>query len=205
MMAETRIKIVNAAYEEIHKVGFQAASIQNILKDTGLTKGALYHYFPNKNELGVAVINEVISTSVDEAWIFPLQKNKDPILVLQQLIVDVGNQITQEDIRLGCPLNNLSQEMSGINEQFRDLLQAIFKKWMDAIEVALAEGKKQNYVAESINIQQFAAVFVATLQGCIGIAKNSNSKELLIDCGHVLINLLTTLRPTNWKSGERND
>lgn len=201
-IAGTRMKIVSAAFEEIHKVGFQAASIQNILKSTGLTKGALYHYFSNKNELGLAVIDEIISYSVHEEWIVPLQQNKDPIVVLQQLIVSAGNQITEEGISLGCPLNNLSQEMSGINEQFRDQLQAIYSKWILAVEIALSDGKKNNFVAKDLNVRQFATVFVATLEGCIGIAKNSNSISLLIDCGNGLISLLSTLRPTDWKSGE---
>ena len=57
---QARDKILNAAYGEIHRSGFQAASIANILADTKLTKGALYHYFPAKRVLGLAVIDEVI-------------------------------------------------------------------------------------------------------------------------------------------------
>ena len=49
---DTRGKILNAAYREIHTNGFQSASLNNILARTGLAKGALYHHFPNKTELG---------------------------------------------------------------------------------------------------------------------------------------------------------
>ncbi len=199
---ETRTKLIHAAYEEIHRVGFQAASISNILKKTGLSKGALYHHFSNKNDLGAAVIDEVVDVSVYEAWVAPLDKADDPITALQQMIMDAGNQITEEDILLGCPLSNLSQEMSNINEQFRDKLQNIYSKWMLSIENSLEKGKKKGYVAQAVDGKQFATVFVATLEGCIGLAKNSNSKTLLIDCGGGLVNLLTTLRPSDWKSGE---
>ena len=195
MTNESRTKIINAAYEEIHRVGFQAASISNILKKTELSKGALYHHFANKNELGAAVIDEVVERSVYEAWIAPLEKADDPIAALQQIILDAGNQITTEDIVLGCPLSNLSQEMSNINEQFRDQLQNIYSKWMLSIENSIENGKKKGYVAHGVNGRQFATVFVATLEGCIGLAKNSKSKKLLIDCGSGLVNLLTTLRP----------
>ena len=57
---QTRDKILHSAFCEIHRQGFQAASIANILQDTGLTKGALYHHFPTKQALGLAVIDEVI-------------------------------------------------------------------------------------------------------------------------------------------------
>ena len=56
----TRDRILDAAFQEIHKYGFQAASLSNILDRTGLTKGALYHHFPDKDRLGHAVIEEVI-------------------------------------------------------------------------------------------------------------------------------------------------
>jgi len=193
--SESRTTIINAAYEEIHRVGFQAASISNILKKTGLSKGALYHHFANKNELGAAVIDEVVDRSVYEAWVAPLDAADDPIAALQQIIIDAGDQITAEDIVLGCPLSNLSQEMSNINEQFRDQLQNIYSKWMLSIENSLESGKEKGYVAHGVNGKQFATVFVATLEGCIGLAKNSKSKKLLIDCGSGLVNLLTTLRP----------
>jgi len=42
----TREKILDAAFHEIHRYGFQSASLANILERTGLTKGALYHHFP---------------------------------------------------------------------------------------------------------------------------------------------------------------
>lgn len=198
--SESRTKIINAAYEEIHRVGFQAASISNILKKTSLSKGALYHHFSNKNELGIAVINEVVERSVYEAWIAPLEEADDPIDALQQIIIAAGKQITAEDIVLGCPLSNLSQEMSNINEQFRDQLQNIYSKWMLSIENSIESGKQKGYVAQGVNGKQFATVFVATLEGCIALAKNSKSKKLLIDCGSGLVNLLTTLRPQ--KSGD---
>ena len=48
----TREKIILAAFNEMYQSGFQAASLIRILKDSGITKGALYHHFENKIELG---------------------------------------------------------------------------------------------------------------------------------------------------------
>ena len=53
----TRQRILEASFAEIHRQGFQAASVANILTTTGLTKGALYHHFPSKKDLGLAVID----------------------------------------------------------------------------------------------------------------------------------------------------
>jgi AcrR family transcriptional regulator len=53
--------VLFAAYEEIHRQGFKAASLANIRNATGLTQGALYHHFANKQQLGCAVLDEVIA------------------------------------------------------------------------------------------------------------------------------------------------
>ncbi len=201
---ETREKILIAAFSEMHRVGFQAASIQNILKSTGLTKGALYHHFPNKNALGYAVIDEIISESVREVWIDKLSDCEDPILTLQRIIMDAGDRFTMEDIELGCPLNNLSQEMSTIDENFRTRLDEIYTNWRVSIVETLDKGKENNTVATSLDTKQFATVFVATLEGCIGMAKSAQDMSLLMDCGHGLIDILNTLRPKDWQQPQQH-
>jgi AcrR family transcriptional regulator len=52
----TRDKLLKAAFEEIYRRGFQAASLDTILAKAGVTKGALYHHFPDKGALGYAVV-----------------------------------------------------------------------------------------------------------------------------------------------------
>lgn len=195
---KARAAILEAAFQEMHRVGFQAASLKNILKQTQstkpLTKGALYHHFPNKQALGYAVVDEIIRGMAEQHWIEPLKNADDPIDALQQSIRLAGQQMTEEDIELGCPLNNLSQEMSGVDEQFRLRTEAIYRDWRQAIVDALEDGKKNGVVLEQVNSEEFAIVFVATLEGCLGLAKSSQSIELLMSCGKGLIDLLETLR-----------
>lgn len=191
---ETRHTLLLASYEEIHRCGFQAASLQNILKNTQLTKGALYHHFRNKQEIGYAVVDEILKDFIHEQWIKPLAQTSDPIQTLKEIIQHLGKQMTQEDIELGCPLNNLSQEMSCIDEGFRQRIERLYQEWRDAITDALETGKAHQMVREDINTKQFAMVFIATLEGCIGMAKSSQSMQTLKECGMGLMDLLETLR-----------
>ena len=192
---ETRQMLLEAAFMEIHRVGYQAASLQNILKDTGLTKGALYHHFPNKKKLGHAVLEEIIREILIAEWVTPLQCIENPIDTLIKTIEDAGEKLTQADIELGCPLNNLAQEMSPIDPVFREKISTIYTEWREAIEQALERGKANNTVKKEVNSYQTAIVFTATLEGCIGMAKNAQSMELLMHCGQGLVTMLNTLRP----------
>ncbi|MFT4313359.1 MAG: TetR/AcrR family transcriptional regulator [Candidatus Woesearchaeota archaeon] len=52
----TKEKILKASYVLFSQKGFASTSITDIVKKSGLTKGALYHYFPSKDELFIQVL-----------------------------------------------------------------------------------------------------------------------------------------------------
>jgi len=193
--AETRAKILMAAFDEIYLRGFQAASLNNILKNTSTTKGALYHHFKSKMELGYAVVDEVIGETLASNWIEPLTKTDDPIAVMQHILEKSGDLMTEEDVRLGCPLNNLSQEMSPNDDGFRERISTIYIKWEKAIEGACDRGKAAGNIREDADSKQLAILFVATLEGCLGLAKSRQSLDVLMQCGQGLIEQLELLRP----------
>lgn len=193
--AETRGKILMASFDEIYHRGFQAASLNNILKKTNITKGALYHHFKNKMELGYAVVDEVIYVTLKANWINPLIETDDPVTTIQQILLKSGEQMTEEDVCLGCPLNNLAQEMSPIDEGFRKRITAVYAEWQDAIEGACERGKKAGNLRTEADSKQLAVLFVATLEGCLGLAKSTQSLETLMQCGQGLVEQLELLRP----------
>ena len=194
---ETRNKILFAAFNEIYKRGFQAASISNILKDTGITKGGLYHHFSNKQELGYSVLDEVIRDTIRTVWIQPLSDTDDPITVLKAIIDTSGKEITQDDVSLGCPLNNLAQEMSPIDNGFKNRIADIYQEWQNALIIACDRGKAAGNVTESIDSQDMSLLFIASLQGCMGFAKSVQNIDTLMSCGQGLIDRLESLRPPN--------
>ena len=81
----TRHTLLEAAFAEIHRNGFQAASLAQILADTGLTKGALYHHFPDKKALGLAVVEEMIRPLITAMMFKPLANTRQPLTAMQAL------------------------------------------------------------------------------------------------------------------------
>lgn len=171
----TRDKLLQAAFNEIHLHGFQAASIANILRDTGLTKGALYHHFPTKQELGLAVIKEVVNDQLDLMIFQRIRESKRPVQTLLQIIDESRNQTQMEAISLGCPLNNLMQEMSPLDKNFQICLNGILSIWQSAVEDALRSEKKAGGVRSDVDCHAAALFIVSAWEGCIGIAKSQQS------------------------------
>ena len=90
----TRERLLQAAFREVYKVGFQSAAIDTILAATNVTKGALYYHFENKQALGYAIVEEIVAKLPRDRWLLPLQqsKDKDPIDALIDIVQSIPAQ-----------------------------------------------------------------------------------------------------------------
>jgi len=189
----TRQRILDAAFMEIYRNGFQGMRLDEVLSATGLTKGALYHHFPNKRALGYAVVDEIILSTIEVMWLQPLKNAADPFECLLTVIEQLPDTKPPEMIRYGCPVNNLAQEMSPLDEGFRQRLNYILRVWHDATEEALERARLTGHIRDSIDCDATATFVLAALEGCIGIAKNAQSEERLRICNRGLIEYLRSL------------
>ena len=192
----TREALLEAAFDEIYEQGFRAASLDNILRRTGVTKGALYHHFPNKTALGYAVVDEIIFPHASEHWAPLVDCEGNPIDTLLQLIQKEVAGADDHRVTCGCPFNNLVQEMAGIDEGFRERLHHMQAQWRAAISSALTKGQRAGQVREDINAERAATLLVASYEGCVGLAKCGQSKQLFGTCMSAVADYVRSLRPT---------
>lgn len=191
---DTRGQILFAAYKEFHLNGFQSASLSHILARTGVTKGALYHHFPNKTALGYAVVDEVIARRIDLSFIEPIRNFDDPIEGFIELVRTAGDTFSMTDIELGCPLSVLAQEMAPIDEGFRIRLTAIYDKWRGAIAEVLERAAREGLIAASIDTRSMSATLLSIMEGALSAAKVTQSLDTLQLCGAGMIQLLQLIR-----------
>ena len=174
----TRERLLQAGYREIYRSGFQSASIDNILAATNVTKGALYHHFQSKEALGHAIIDEVVATLPRDRWFHPLERStdKNPIDALISVVQAIPTR--PKDIKGGCPLVNLAQEMSPLDEQFRKRLERIFHAWQEAIATVLRRGQSQGTVRRDLLPEEAATFLIAMVEGYEVLAKNSQDVKV---------------------------
>ena len=194
----TRELLLQAAFQEIHLSGFRSADLDTILAKAGVTKGALYYHFDNKEALGYAVVDEIIASRVRQKWVQPLQNAKNPIDVLIRIFQ--SESLKKEDVQRGCYLLNLSQEMSGLDEGFRRRTARVFKDWHDGIAEALRAGQKLRVVRSDINPNETATFLVAAWEGYAVLSKNSQDARMLRSGQKSVIRHLDSLRPTRGRA-----
>lgn len=198
----TRGKILEAAFNEIYRCGFQAASLERILAEAGVTKGAMYHHFPDKASLGYAVVDEVVRGFLLDRWLGSLERaTGDPLKALQRTLRLRGNSIEAHEVEFGCPLNNLAQEMSPLDEEFRKRIDAIFDEWREGFAEAIERAQAAGTVRKDVNARQVAAFLVAATEGSFGLAKGARSRKMFRSNMEMLVDYLDTLRPAPERHG----
>src|ERR1700758_4773882 len=127
----TREGLLQAAFREIHRSGFQSAGINTILAATNVTKGALYYHFNSKEALGYAIVDEIAAKLTRDRWLRPLLSDGQPIDILIGIVPRIPAR--PEDAQVSCPLLHLAQGMSPLDEQFRKRLDRIFIAWQEGV------------------------------------------------------------------------
>ena len=174
----TRERLLRAGFREIYRSGFQSASIDTILAAANVTKGALYYHFESKEALGHAIIDEVVATFARDRWLLPLERSqdKDPV----DALIDIVRAIPARprDLKGGCPLVNLAQEMSQLDEQFRKRLETLFHAWQAGVATALRRGQSQGTVRRDLVPDETASFLIAMVEGYEVLAKNAQDVKV---------------------------
>lgn len=169
---QTRKHILNVAFWEIFQHGFNGVSVNEIIAKTTVTKGAFFHHFPTKNDLGYAIVDEILRDLIYERWITPLAKYKNPVQGISTNLKKIISNTTNEELALGCPLNNLIQEMSAIDPIFSRKLHSVLELWIVEIQRYIIQAQKDGYIKKAANPRHIAEFIVMAHEGAFGMSKS---------------------------------
>ena len=189
----TRERILEAAAEEMHRDGYQAASVGHIIKKLGISKGCFYHHFPTKSDLGYAVIDELYAPGQKAFWDNALSAD-DPLAAVIERLRCMAAELQGEKLTCGCPVNNLAQEMSPLDEGFRTRLEAIYRRWRQRMTEGLLRAQREGAMTADADAEEVASFVMATIQGATGMAKNAQDNQVFAKSVGGLIRYLESLR-----------
>ena len=188
----TRESIVEAATRLMHVRGYQNTSLDDVLRESGVGKGNFYYHFRSKEDLGFAILDQLVSRFVERTLepcftdpsvsrLAQIRCFLDRVLEAQRRSKCVG----------GCAMGNLASELSDVHEGFRARLASVFTQWRERLTGALAEAQASGEVVATCRPDAAAQFLVAGLEGGILLTKVSKDIAVLEQCVSELKRYLT--------------
>lgn len=191
----TREAIIEAASRLIHVHGYNHTSLDDVLRESGAGKGNFYYHFKSKEELGYAILDQIIASFLertlepcfadpDQGALAQIRCFLDRVLEAQRARNCVG----------GCPLGNLAAELSDVHEGFRARLASVFAAWRERLTLAL-RAEQGRGVGDACRPEAVADFLVASLEGAILLTKLTKDIAVMEQCVAEMKRYLTLFEP----------
>lgn len=165
MATDTRERIVISAMQLFWEKGYGSTSIADVLHSADINSGSLYHFFPGKQDLLLAVLSlyheGMPQMLLEPAW----HGVEDPIERIFALLARYRESIVSTDCTYGCPIGSLALEIHEPDPRVREALAANFEGWTDAVKACLdAAGFR---LPQSLDRRDLAEFVLTTMEGAV--------------------------------------
>ncbi|WPU91731.1 TetR/AcrR family transcriptional regulator [Mucilaginibacter sabulilitoris] len=167
----TRIEILRKAFDLIYQKGYQATSIDEILATLQVTKGAFYYHFKSKEEMGIALISDVMHKELWPAVKKSIGTTKDFRKNLYKMLKDLLIDHPVLNSEYGCPSVNLIQEMAPLNERFRKTLKKNLSEWQKLIEDEIVRAQGAGQLSADHDPRNIALYVITLYHGARNMGK----------------------------------
>ncbi|BCL78181.1 TetR family transcriptional regulator [Ktedonobacteria bacterium brp13] len=181
--SDARQRLIAAARDVIYAQSYEAASVDELCAAAGVNKSSFYHFFSSKQDL-VLVALESQWQRLQEVFLKPAFADNLPpqeqIMRLFELMLQGQQAQKQKSGHMyGCPLGNLTLEMSTLDEVLRERTAYYFQQWLNYFEQVLRKAKEQGIIPSTLDTALTAQALLAYLEGVLLLAKSRNDPTLI--------------------------
>lgn len=189
MKETTRQKLIDATYEEVYSHGYQGSALADILSHAGVHKGSMYHLFSNKKEMALAAIHEKIAERFRTRYSVVAEGDGKYLETFFCSLRDLN----QRDFKRGCPVANIVQEMSNIDEDFNSLMKSIYAEFRLGIKTIYDRAFEVGELREC-DTDKLALFTTVALEGAILAVKASGDPKDYLDSIEMLIGYIESYK-----------
>ncbi|MDG0808025.1 TetR/AcrR family transcriptional regulator [Cohnella rhizosphaerae] len=160
---QTRTRIVAEAAALMFEHGVAGTTVEDVQRAARVSASQLYHYFKEKKELVLAVVEHQIDEVLEAQQ--PLLSRLDSFEALQTWCDAIVALQEQRHCRGGCPIGSLASELSELEPEARDGLAAGFARWEARIRAGLQTMRERGKLAPEADPARLALGLLAALQG----------------------------------------
>jgi TetR/AcrR family transcriptional repressor of nem operon len=189
MENNTRKNLIDSAFSEIYSNGYQGASLTTILKNAKVHKGSMYHFFENKKDMALVCIKEKIYERFVQRYSLILALESGYL----EAFINGLKDTSQRDFNKGCPIANIVQEMSNIDEDFKVLMEEIYQSFRKNIKDILDISIQKNEM-QQCDTRKLALYIASTIEGAILSAKATQNIQDYVDVIDILSSYIMSFK-----------
>ncbi|HTX07185.1 MAG TPA: TetR/AcrR family transcriptional regulator [Solirubrobacteraceae bacterium] len=172
----TRDRVVEAATSLVFEHGVAGTSLDDVRAAAKVSKGQLYHYFADKEDLVHAVIDRTIQQVLDAQ---PALADLSSWRAIQAWFDDlVAFQVARQAVG-GCPIGGLARQLAESDEVARLELVGGFDRWQDPLRVGLEKMRTQGKLRRAADPARLATVTMAAIQGGLVLTQTRRDPQQL--------------------------
>lgn len=175
MTHPTRERLVDTARLLFWRQGYHATSVAEILHVAGANSGSLYHFFPTKQDLLLAVLDWYVDNLEPEIVEPALRRESDPIERVFAILDGYRQALLATDLTFGCPVGSLALELHEPDPPVRERLARNFGGWCAAVRRCLdAAGDR---LPAAVDRGELAQLVLSVMEGGVMQARTHRSIE----------------------------
>lgn len=189
----TRQYIIEKTAPIFNSKGYAGTSINDIMDVTGLTKGAIYGNFDNKDEVAIAAFDYNFANITN--YIATRIRERDSAIGKLLVYPETHRQILKLPfLKGGCPVLNTSVDSDDTHPQLREKVLAALQLWRNSVERIITKGIQNKEIKESANPAQFATILISLTEGAVMQAKLSGKTTELNIAMDFLVKMIQDLK-----------
>ena len=191
---KTRRMILEKSAALFNQKGIAGTSMNDIMEATGLTKGGLYGNFQSKDKIAEAAFDYAVESVWSEVSV-RTKLIEHTLDKLKAVVYFYKERVFTPPVEGGCPIMNTAVEADNNHPALQKKVKEALDFWRYKIKISLEKGKEKGEVKPETDSEEFATLFIATLEGGILLARSYNQIEPFNITSRHLINMIEQLRP----------
>ncbi|MCL6266683.1 TetR/AcrR family transcriptional regulator [Flagellimonas myxillae] len=175
---ETMHRLCATGLEVFHEKGYYNTSLDDILKELSLSKGAFYHHFKSKEDYFISIIQNLVVQKVYALLVEPLNTHENPLPVILDTLEQALEPGKQNEMVYGFMLNDFLTEFNKRNAEISSYLKDIIKVWEVNLVSVLKKGKVDGHIARHVDCEGVASYIIASYLGMRTLLSENNNRQL---------------------------
>jgi TetR/AcrR family transcriptional repressor of nem operon len=179
---DARTRLLDAAMQVIREQGYSATTVDDICGAAGLTKGAFFHHFKSKEDLGVAATAHFAEMAEQLFGGAPYHELADPLDRLLGYIDFRAAILTGPIAGFTCLLGTMVQETFETHPAIREVCGRYISAHAAMLARDIAQAKARHAPSASFSAESLALYTQAVIQGAFILAKARNGPQIAGEC-----------------------